>query len=296
MKNTSERRQSEALLEPDRDDNSVTIQDMPIDTPEPETDPTSLYTDPLSDPKVKRAFILRQFLSLAIVLVINVGLPLLIYYVLKMYISILVALILSGIPPLLHVLITFYRKRRVDVLGCIFVISFILSAVLTLINGNVRYALLRDSVTTAIVGLMFLITLIPLKTRILTIRPLTFLITLQMTTEMPPMTWTDRQGEVHSQSYMEWCWDQFRWVRRNAYITTSLWGFFLMGEFVARVLMVQSTLSVDDIVLYGNIILICVIVIMTVFSVLRAMQFSKMFKPYAIEWHKNNNFPVTTTV
>ncbi|KAI9028129.1 hypothetical protein CLU79DRAFT_737900 [Phycomyces nitens] len=257
--------------------------------------PWKPQSEPLMHP-LHIAFLLHQLLSLSIVLTINVGLPLLIYYVLKMYVSILIALVLSGIPPLLSVLVTFYRKRRVDVLGVIFVVSFIVSAILTLISGDARYALLRDSVTTALVGFMFLVTLIPLHTRWLTIRPLTYLITHQMTSEMPPMTWTDKQGEEHSQAYMEWCWDHFHWFRANSYITTSLWAFFLMGEFVARVIMVKSTLTVDQIVLYGNIILICVIVVMTTFSVVRAIQFGKIFRPYVIEWHRNNNFPRTTTV
>lgn len=67
----------------------------------------------------------------------DVALPLAIYYILKNYVSVLIALIISGIPPLLHVIYTFWKKRRLDILGCIFVVSYIISAVLSLVSGKI---------------------------------------------------------------------------------------------------------------------------------------------------------------
>lgn len=82
----------------------------------------------------------KVFLSYArpmfIMLFFDVGLPLAVYYILKIWLSVLVALILSGIPPLLRVLYVFWKKRHIDILGCIFVFSFILSAVLSIISGK----------------------------------------------------------------------------------------------------------------------------------------------------------------
>lgn len=69
-------------------------------------------------------------------LIINVGIPLALYYVLKIWLSPLIALIISGVPPLLHVFYIFWKKRRVDILGCVFVAGFIISAVLSAISGE----------------------------------------------------------------------------------------------------------------------------------------------------------------
>lgn len=69
-------------------------------------------------------------------LIINVGIPLALYYILKIWLSPLVALIISGVPPLLHVFYIFWKKRRVDILGCVFVAGFIISAVLSAISGE----------------------------------------------------------------------------------------------------------------------------------------------------------------
>ena len=72
---------------------------------------------------------------MTLMLIINVGIPLALYYILKIWLSPLVALIISGIPPLLHVFYVFWKRRRIDVLGCIFVAGFIISAVLSAISG-----------------------------------------------------------------------------------------------------------------------------------------------------------------
>ncbi|KAF7725279.1 hypothetical protein EC973_000289 [Apophysomyces ossiformis] len=236
------------------------------------------------------AILLRQLRALAVMIFIDIGLPLALYYVLKMYINILIALIISGIPPLLNVLFTFWRRRKVDILGCIFVISFIISAVLTLISGDARVALLRESTTTALIGTMFVVTLIPLETRWLTIRPLTFLIGHQMMSEMPKVEWLDSNGERQAMDRMDWAWQYVRRFRLSCYLTTSLWGFFLLAEFVAKVIMIKSTLTIDQIVLYGNIMVLCVMVSLTIFNTIVSIRVAKYCKTYAIEWREKYDY------
>jgi hypothetical protein len=84
--------------------------------------------------KIKTFFIYAK--PMLTMLVIDVGIPLAIYYVLKIWVSILIALVLSGIPPLLHTIYTFIRRRRIDILGCVFVLAYVISAILTLITGK----------------------------------------------------------------------------------------------------------------------------------------------------------------
>ncbi|KAI8640015.1 hypothetical protein BD408DRAFT_420503 [Parasitella parasitica] len=124
---------------------------------------------------------------IVVMLFINVGIPLALYYLLKIWLSPLVALIISGVPPLLHVFFVFWKKRRVDILGCIFVAGFIISAILSAISGDARLTLLRDSTVTAVVSVLFLLTLIPLRTKWFIIRPVIFLFTKQMLIDQPPV-------------------------------------------------------------------------------------------------------------
>lgn len=220
----------------------------------------------------------------------DVALPLALYYILSIWLATVYALIVSGIPPLLRVIYLFIRRGRIDILGCIFVVSFVLSAVLSLISGDARLALLRDSTTTALISLMFFVTLIPLRTKWFTVRPLIFLFAQQMTAEAEPIQWTDIEGEEHSLPLMEWVWRECYVFRKYCYILCALWSAVLMGEFIAKVIMIKSTLTVDQIVLYGNIIVIVVIVVMSVGSTLYTKRMKKRIAVIAAEWRKNNDF------
>ncbi|KAI7889864.1 uncharacterized protein EV154DRAFT_423056 [Mucor mucedo] len=273
---------------------SATTKLQDSDTISPST--VSFDGESTKEPEVKLTRIEKfkltmQFLKpLAITMFIDVGLPLAIYYVLKIWLSVIIALVLSGIPPLVHVIYTFWKKRKVDVLGCIIVVSFILSAVLSVISGDVRVALLRDSTTTAIVSLMFFITLIPLQTRWFKIRPLVFIIGQQMMAGAAPYTWTDIEGEKHEEESMEFIWQFSSMFRKYCYIMSGLWGVLLMGEFIAKVIMIQSSLTVDQVVLYGNIIVIVVVVSMTVGSTIASSIMRKKIAASIAEWRLENDF------
>lgn len=80
--------------------------------------------------------IVKYMRPMVVMLFFDVGLPLAVYYILKIWLSALIALILSGIPPLLRVIYVFWKRRQIDILGCIFVVSFVLSAILSLISGK----------------------------------------------------------------------------------------------------------------------------------------------------------------
>lgn len=77
----------------------------------------------------------KTILSLVFMMVFMIGLPIALYFGLRNVHGTLYALLISGIPPLLHVIITFIRHRRLDFLGILVVLAFILSAVISLVTG-----------------------------------------------------------------------------------------------------------------------------------------------------------------
>lgn len=138
---------------------------------------------------------------------------------------------------------------------------------------------------------MFFFTLIPLKTRWFHIRPLIFLFSQEMMREAPPVEWTDYQGNFHSVPKMDWCWDYAKSYKRFCYILNALWAFILMGEFLAKVIMIELTsLTVDQIVLYGNIILITVMTTMTVGTSIVSHRIRKSTAAYIETWLKENDY------
>ncbi|KAK4511080.1 uncharacterized protein ATC70_012290 [Mucor velutinosus] len=227
---------------------------------------------------------------MVLMLVINAGIPLALYYILKIWLSPLVALIISGIPPLLHVFYVFWKKRRVDVLGCIFVAGFIISAVLSAISGDARLTLLRDSTITAVVGALFLLTLVPIRTKWFTVRPIVFLFTQQLMIEQPPVEWKDKEGNDRSMKRSEWIWYNSAFYRKFCYIICGAWGVLLMAEFVAKVIMIKSTLTLDQIVLYSNIMVIVVVVGMTTATLVFSSYLGKRIIKDSEAWAKDNTF------
>lgn len=86
-----------------------------------------------------KMFILRyQILPLVLLLVVDLAIPLAIYYIFRIFTTEIIALIVSGIPPLLRVVYILIRYRRIDILSCIFVVSFVVSGVLSIVNGKQR--------------------------------------------------------------------------------------------------------------------------------------------------------------
>ncbi|KAI8330911.1 hypothetical protein BC941DRAFT_361061 [Chlamydoabsidia padenii] len=253
-------------------------------------DPPLSEEEQLAKKKQARAAVFRQIRMFALMLFVDIGLPLALYYILKMYISELLALIISGVPPLLHVIINFIIKRRVEVIGCICIFSFILSAVLTLISGNARLALLRDSTTTAVIATAFIITLIPLRTHWFKLYPMTFLIATQLMSEIP-LEWTDVEGVRQSMSAPDFFWDKMHDFRRHAYIWTAIWGVSLYVEFLIKVIMIEATsLTVDQIMLYGTIVVFVIVVVTATTGTIASIRLRKRCSVFYNDWMKANDY------
>ena len=120
--------------------------------------------------------------------------------------------------------------------------------------GDAQIVLLRDGAVTAVTGFLFMVTLIPLQTRCLSLRPIVFLVGRQLF--LPSKyRWTDRQGNRQEILVSEWQWQELVLLRRCMYGLTAAWGLLFILEFVATIIMVYACdLNVDDIIMYNNII------------------------------------------
>ncbi|MGW1748799.1 VC0807 family protein [Streptomyces sp. NPDC002092] len=114
------------------------------------------------------------------VLLREVILPSAVYYVAhRQGVSNVSALALGGAVNTLFVVVGLVRKRRVEMLGVIVLITFALGAAASYMTGNARFAPAKDSVITGGVGIAFLASL-PAA------RPITYLMTRQMLTSGDP--------------------------------------------------------------------------------------------------------------
>ncbi|PKK58102.1 hypothetical protein RhiirC2_346914, partial [Rhizophagus irregularis] len=98
-----------------------------------------------------------------LMLFFDIVLPLVLYYVLKNYMLEVWALTISGVPPFLVVIYGLITKRRIDILGALIIMGFIVTGIVASLKRDARIQLLRESAVTGTIGLVFLISLLPIK-------------------------------------------------------------------------------------------------------------------------------------
>ena len=179
-------------------------------------------------------------LSLTGSAVINVVLPILLYLILKKYTSTsdFAALILSGIPPMIDSIVSVIRRKRIDLLSGIVLLSILVSLVLIVLGSSPKVYLIRESFFTALFGLVYLVSLLFPK-------PLAFYLARYFSTGNHPenIPWFDA------------LW-QFREFRHTMHVITLVWGIGFLCEaalrtFLVIVLSTEQFVIVSPFVLYG---------------------------------------------
>ncbi len=136
------------------------------------------------------------------------------------HVSSATALILTALIPAIWTVGSVARTRRVDALGALSLFVIVLGLLASLISGNARFILIKDSFLTGLVGLVFLGSfLLP--------RPLMFYFGRQFATG----------GDPHRIAQWEdlWQYTSFRHANR---VMTAVWGSGYVLEAAARVALV----------------------------------------------------------
>jgi hypothetical protein len=143
------------------------------------------------------------------------------------------------LPPALSNIVTFVRRRHLDIIGVIVIAGTAAGLLLFLLGGSPRLLLIRESFITGIIGLLFLISMI-LR------RPFSYYIARQFITNNDPariVNW-DRQYEESRYKF-------------GMPMITAVWGSVLVGEAILRTVLAWS-LSVARFLEVYNILFICI--------------------------------------
>ncbi|KAJ3002809.1 hypothetical protein HKX48_002094 [Thoreauomyces humboldtii] len=158
----------------------------------------------------------------------NIVAPIVLYYVVKEYTSLIAAILISSIPPVVYAVYTFLLDRRLEFTGCIIILSFVATLIVAKATDNVRILLLKDSIVMLFMGSCFLFTLLPIRTKDgERRRPLIF----TMAAKSDP----ERQ---------ETLWTTLPWFRSLLTTLTWLWGLGMTAEFAAKLVVV---LVIEDV-------------------------------------------------
>ncbi len=183
-------------------------------------------------------------------IVLNIVLPTATYFVLVQAARMneVPALLISGIWPLLEMGYTIWRQRHVDEFSVFVLIGIVVGVLTTVFSGSARAVFLKDSITTGLLGLIFLATL-------LFGRPLTFYLGRRFATDGSKLQrdWWDGL----------WRYPDFRRVQRTL---GAAWGIALFGEAAIRAVL-TLTLGTSAMVVVNNVVPYVVIVVMVFVSI-----------------------------
>jgi hypothetical protein len=175
--------------------------------------------------------------SLAPMVVVDVVLPLATYFLLRSTgMGSFWAYLISGVWPLLKLLVGVARTRRIDSFSILILIFIVLGAVTALVTGNVRTLLVRDSITTGGFGLACLLSL-------LFARPLLFYVGRTFATDGSPAGYAWWNG----------LW-QYPTFRRSQRVITAMWGIAYVAESVLRIVLAYTIDDLDVVILIMNIV------------------------------------------
>jgi hypothetical protein len=157
-------------------------------------------------------------------IVLNAGIPLALYLLVKRYVSPsdVVALSVAAIFPILSSIFDFVRHRQFDLIAIFALLGIIVSVGGVLLGGNSKILLIRESFFTVMLGIAcFVSLLLP--------RPLMFYVGRQFIAGKDP----EKIAEFNAQ----WQRPYARFVHR---LITSVWGIAYVGEFIIRVILVYT--------------------------------------------------------
>ncbi|CAF1083977.1 unnamed protein product [Adineta steineri] len=223
-------------------------------------------------------------------ILIDIVFPLLVYFSLQKFIKPVYALLFAGTPPLLMVICKALISRTFDALGFLIFFGFVISGVVAIVTRNSIILLLEKSLVTGILSLIFGITLIPFQccSCRCKLRPLAYYFyqdlvpTNREQIGLPENLSTNEQESIDEHEVLipklsdkeevakvyEWIYKHCSSFRFSCYTLTGIWSIGFLFEFLARLILILVHLSVNKIVIYGNIILSGITIICTLLTIM----------------------------
>jgi hypothetical protein len=176
--------------------------------------------------------------SVIVSILINGLVPVVVYNLLLDHFSSFVSLLLATMVPLLDNLYHIVKHRKADAFGMFMLTAFILSLLAFLLGGNEKLILMRESLVTGILGLIFIGSLFYSK-------PLIYHFAIRFS--------SNDESVQKSKFANNWEFSYFRFVIR---LMTAVWGIALLGEAVIKTILVyelsiSAFLAVSQIIFYS---------------------------------------------
>jgi hypothetical protein len=171
-------------------------------------------------------------------IVINGVLPVGVYNLFLNYYSSFVSLLIATLIPLLDNLYHIVKYKKADAFGLFMLTGFVLSLLAFLLGGNEKLILMRESMVTGILGLIFIAS-------VFTSKPLIYLFAIRFSSNSE----SEQKGKFAS----NWELPYFRFVIR---LMTAVWGIALLTEAILKTILVYELsitafLAISQILFYS---------------------------------------------
>lgn len=176
--------------------------------------------------------------TIVVSLVINGLIPVVVYNLLLSHYSSFISLLVATLIPLGDNLFHIMKYKKADAFGLFMLTGFVLSLLAFVLGGNERLILLRESMVTGLLGLIFIGSLFFAK-------PLIYHFAIRFSASEE----TEKKGQFQK----NWEIPYFRLVLR---IMTAIWGIALLGEAIVKVILVyelsiSAFLALSQVIFYG---------------------------------------------
>lgn len=121
-------------------------------------------------------------------------------------------------------------------------------------------------------------------------RPMAYTMYRQMIFSEFIYRWIDKDGKEQEMGVAEWQWAHVRQFRISMYCQTCMWGILLDLELVAAVIMVKSSLTLDQVVAYNNIITSLVVALQIVVSIAALIYCYRVSMRIGATWTRENDY------
>jgi intracellular septation protein A len=168
-------------------------------------------------------------------IILEIALPLTLYFTLKGPIGELKAVIISSVPSLLSTVFTVLVKRRFEPLPIIIIVSFFIGLGLSLGFNNAKLNEIKGAIITGCIGLAYIISLLFEK-------PLIYYFSRPWQTQNDP--------EKIKKYDEDWKVPEFRRVMR---VISIVWGTGFILQAIVNIVLI-FTVSLDLIIVLGNVL------------------------------------------
>ncbi|KAI7848360.1 hypothetical protein BDC45DRAFT_471345 [Circinella umbellata] len=193
-----------------------------------------------------------------------IGLPILIYHILKPYLGQVIAMVVASAPPLLIVLWRMIRDKQFDVLGIVAGLAFLISGIVSIAEPDEKVEAICEGIVPLLVGVFCVISIIPIKIGSWELRPMVF----QLANQVMPRSDASQdlaaqdeqrlnghhQKTTSKREKLDWTYRHMARFRQDMRIMTAVWGLMLIVGFVIKLIVVLTDTDLGSAALAGYLI------------------------------------------